>query len=144
MEQARPVLEGRDLTKRYSAVTAVNNVGFSIRPGEILGVLGPNGAGKSTIVKMITGLLDPTRGSVLFLGEQINRQLGHYKQSLGYVPESPDLYGFLTGWEYLDLVATLRGLEGHRFKEKASALLQSFTLYSSRDIPIGSYSKGMP
>ena len=143
MDHSQPVLEARELVKRYSAVTAVQDVGFSIGPGQILGVLGPNGAGKSTIVKMVTGLLDPTRGAVLFHGEKIAGQLGRYKRSMGYVPEAPDLYGFLTGWEYLDLVATLRGLDRRRFREKASAMLQGLTLYSSRDVPIGSYSKGM-
>jgi ABC-2 type transport system ATP-binding protein len=128
MDHSQPVLEARELVKRYSAVTAVQDVGFSIGPGQILGVLGPNGAGKSTIVKMVTGLLDPTRGAVLFHGEKIAGQLGRYKRSMGYVPEAPDLYGFLTGWEYLDLVATLRGLDRRRFREKASAMLQGLTL----------------
>jgi ABC-2 type transport system ATP-binding protein len=138
-----PVLEARELSKRYSAVMAVRDVSFSICPGQILGVLGPNGAGKSTIVKMVTGLLEPSRGRVLFHGERIGGDLSAFKRSLGYVPEQPDLYGFLTGWEYLDLVATLRGLPRRTFREKASAMLNGFTLYSSRDVPIGSYSKGM-
>lgn len=138
-----PILEARELSKRYSAVLAVRDVSLSIRRGEILGVLGPNGAGKSTIVKMVTGLLEPSRGQVLFHGERIGDDLTAFKQRLGYVPEQPDLYGFLTGWEYLDLVATLRGLPRRTFREKASAMLQGFTLYSSRDVPIGSYSKGM-
>jgi ABC-2 type transport system ATP-binding protein len=138
-----PVLEARHLGKRYSAVNAVSDITFSIRRGEILGVLGPNGAGKSTIVKMITGLLDPSRGMVLFHGERIDADLTRFKQSLGYVPEQPDLYGFLTGWEYLELVATLRGLDRRRFRERAAAMLQGFTLYGSRDGLISSYSKGM-
>ena len=138
-----PVLEARELSKRYGALPAVRDVSFAIRTGEILGVLGPNGAGKSTIVKMVTGLLDPSGGAVLFHGERIAGDLSRFKQSLGYVPEQPDLYGFLTGWEYLDLVATLRGLTRRRFREKASALLEGFALYASRDLPIHSYSKGM-
>jgi ABC-2 type transport system ATP-binding protein len=138
-----PVLEARGLTKRYSAFTAVREIGFAIRPGEILGVLGPNGAGKSTIVKMITGLVEPTRGAVFFEGCRIGDEPGNFKSRLGYVPEQPDLYGFLTGWEYLDLVATLRGLNPRRFREKARAMLEGFTLYGSRDVPIHSYSKGM-
>jgi ABC-2 type transport system ATP-binding protein len=121
----------------------VRDISFSIRPGEILGVLGPNGAGKSTIVKMITGLVEPTSGAVLFEGRRIMPDPGELKRSLGYVPEVPDLYGFLTGWEYLDLVATLRGLDPRRFREKASAMLEGFTLYGSRDMPIHAYSKGM-
>lgn len=139
----RAVLEARGLDKRYGAVPAVRDISFTIGPGEILGFLGPNGAGKSTIVKMITGLIEPTRGSVLFGGEPIDQDLARYKRHVGYVPEQPDLYGFLTGWEYLDLVATLRGLDRNRFREKASAMLQGFTLYGSRDDLIGSYSKGM-
>jgi ABC-2 type transport system ATP-binding protein len=142
-DEAPPVLEARDLAKKYGAVTAVREIGFSIHAGQILGVLGPNGSGKSTIVKMVTGLLDPTRGTVLFHGGPIGGQLTGFKRWLGYVPEQPDLYGFLTGWEYLDLVATLRGLERRRFVEKASAMLEGFTLYAHRDTPIASYSKGM-
>lgn len=138
-----PVLEARALTKRYGASTAVRDVSFAIHCGETLGMLGPNGAGKSTIVKMITGLIEPSRGAVLFQGERIGAGLGRFKRNLGYVPEQPELYGFLTGWEYLDLVATLRGLPRRRFREKASALLEGFTLYGSRDVPINSYSKGM-
>jgi ABC-2 type transport system ATP-binding protein len=137
------VLEVRGLGKRYSAVTAVRDITFSIRRGEILGCLGPNGAGKSTIVRMITGLVEPTHGAVLFHGERIDSGLGRFKESLGYVPEQPDLYGFLTGWEYLEMVATLRGIERRRFREKAAAMLQALTLYGSRDGLIGSYSKGM-
>src|SRR5207342_914536 len=75
-------------------------------------------------------------------GHQV-QELTAYKHSLGYVPEQPDLYAFLTGWEYLDLVATLRGLDAARFREKARSMLEGFTLYGSRDTPIGSYSKGM-
>jgi len=138
-----PVLQARSLVKRYGAATAVRDVSFAIGPGEVLGMLGPNGAGKSTLVKMATGLLEPSRGAVLFHGERIAGDLTHFKRSLGYVPEQPDLYGFLTGWEYLDLVATLRGIERRRFRRKAAALLEGFTLYSSRDVPIHSYSKGM-
>jgi ABC-2 type transport system ATP-binding protein len=139
-----PVLQARGLAKRYGAVMAVRDIDFSIRAGQILGVLGPNGSGKSTIVRMVTGLLEPTFGGVLFHGERIDgSQLSGFKRHLGYVPEQPDLYGFLTGWEYLDLVATLRGLDRRRFAEKAGAMLDGFTLYPHRDTPIASYSKGM-
>jgi ABC-2 type transport system ATP-binding protein len=138
-----PILEARSLSKRYGAVTAVRDISFSIRPGETLGVLGPNGSGKSTIVKMITGLVDPSRGHVLSRGERIEVDPARYKRSFGYVPEQPDLYGFLTGWEYLDLVATLREIPPRIFREKAMAMLEGFSLYPHRDSPIASYSKGM-
>src|SRR6516164_10347114 len=93
-----PVLEARGLTKCYAAIPAVDDVSFAIRPGEILGYLGPNGSGKSTTVKMITGLLEPTRGHVLFNGADIQDDLPAYKNLLGYVPEEAMLYPYLTGW----------------------------------------------
>ena len=138
-----PILEARALTKRYGAFTALRDVGFAIRPRQILGLLGPNGAGKSTIVKIVTGLLEPSCGAIWFKGRGVGDALTEYKRSFGYVPEQPDLYGYLTGWEYLEMVATLRGLDRRLFRKKASAMLEGFTLYQSRDLPIGSYSKGM-
>ncbi len=138
-----PILEARGLVKRYGAVQAVNGVSFSIGPGELLGILGPNGSGKSSIVRMVTGLADPSRGTVLFHGQPISADLPRFKRSLGYVPEQPDLYGFLTGWEYLDLVATLRSIPASAARAKATVLLEGFTLYPHRDSPIASYSKGM-
>jgi len=80
---------------------------------------------------------------VLFRGARIGRDPAAFKRNLGYVPEQPDLYGFLTGWEYLEMVATLRGMEPRPFREKAAAMLEGFSLYGSRDGAIGSYSKGM-
>ena len=141
--ESPPVLEACGLAKRYGAVKAVQTSPYHPRRPD-LGVLGPNGAGKSTIVKMVTGMLEPTRGAVLFHGQRVSgSQMSAFKHRLGYVPEQPDLYGFLTGWEYLDLVATLRGLDRRRFVEKATAMLVGFTLYAHRDTPIASYSKGM-
>ncbi len=138
-----PILEACSLTKRYSGLPAVREASLAIRPGEVLGLLGPNGSGKSTIVKMLVGLLDPTAGQVLFQGANIRHDRVRYKSCLGYVPEQPDLYSFLTGWEYLELVAALRELPARPFEAKAAALLQSLTLYPHRHSLIGSYSKGM-
>jgi ABC-2 type transport system ATP-binding protein len=140
---AGAVLEARNLAKRYSGCTAVRDMSFAIHAGEILGVLGPNGAGKSTMVKMVTGLLPPSAGTVLFRGVRIDESLADYKRCLGYVPEQPDLYSFLTGWEYLEMVATLREMKRRQFAAKASAMLRGFGLYEARDVSIASYSKGM-
>jgi ABC-2 type transport system ATP-binding protein len=137
------ILEGRSLTKRYSSIPAVQNVSFSIRRGEVLGYLGPNGAGKSTTVKMLIGLLEPSNGEILFRGENINKDLIGYKQQVGYVPEEANLYSFLSGWEYLKLIGTLRGLDQRKLKEKANALLNNFSLFPHRHTAISAYSKGM-
>ena len=131
------------LTKLYGGLPAVSDVSFSIEPGEILGYLGPNGSGKSTTVKMITGLLEPTRGEVLYGGRSISEDLVTYKAQLGYVPEEANLYGFLTGYEYLELTGTLRDMPAARLKEKAESMLQDFGMFPHRHSPISSYSKGM-
>jgi ABC-2 type transport system ATP-binding protein len=137
------MLEARSLTKCYSRIPAVNEVSFSIERGQVLGYLGPNGSGKSTTVKMITGLLEPTRGEILFDGISIRTDLIGYKRRLGYVPEEPNLYPHLTGLEYLELVGCLRGLDATSVARKSSDLLELFSLRSALHIPIASYSKGM-
>ena len=81
------MLEAVHLTKRYASLPAVQDLSFSLRPGQVLGCLGPNGSGKSTTVKMLTGLLQPTRGIVQFDGHNIQENLAAYRKRLGYVPE---------------------------------------------------------
>ncbi len=107
------------------------------------GYLGPNGSGKSTTLKMITGLIEPTNGEILFNGQPIDRDRIGYKQRLGYVPEEPQLYPHLTGAEYLEMVGQLRGIPDRVLKEKIDGLLRVFTLYEDRYVQISSYSKGM-
>lgn len=140
---SQPVLEVRHLTKRYSSLVAVDDVSFSIFAGDVLGYLGPNGSGKSTTVKMITGLLEPATGEILFHGRPASDDIVAYKRAIGYVPEEAHLYTFLTGWEYLELIAVLRGLPLALFERKAKAMLEAFTIYTYRDAAIASYSKGM-
>src|SRR3954468_21257487 len=104
------MLELRHVTKRYPATIAVKDVSFVARPGEVTGYLGPNGSGKSTTLKMITGLIEPSDGEVLYDGEPIERDLIAHRQRFGYVPEEPELYPHLTGAEYLEMVGQLRDL----------------------------------
>jgi len=137
------VLEAVHLTKRYASLPAVQDVSFRLRPGQILGCLGPNGSGKSTTVKMLTGLLEPTRGQVLFKGENIQDNLAGFRKSLGYLPEEPNLYPYLSGWEYLELIGTLRGMPRREMEKKIDSLLELFSLHPHRHSPVGSYSKGM-
>jgi ABC-2 type transport system ATP-binding protein len=137
------MLEARSLTKCYSSVPALENVTFSVKPGEVLGYLGPNGSGKSTTVKIITGLLEPTRGEVLYVGEPITKDLAAYKRVIGYVPEEANLYPFLSGSEYLYLIGRLRGMPASIIGRRASALLDLFSMYPHRHTAIATYSKGM-
>ena len=137
------MLELRNVCKRFPAVTAVDNVSFSARPGEVTGYLGPNGSGKSTTLKMITGLIEATSGKILFNGEPIQRDLTLYKQRMGYVPEEPHLYGHLSGLEYLVMVGQLRGLPAKPTADRIDGLLRLFALHGDRHSPISAYSKGM-
>src|ERR1700722_12762092 len=137
------MLEALHLTKRYASLPAVQDLSFTLQPGQVLGCLGPNGSGKSTTVKMLIGLLQRTRGVVQFAGHNIQDNLAAYRKLLGYVPEEPNLYPYLTGWEYLELIGTLRGMAQPELEKKIDSLLELFSLHPSRHASIGSYSKGM-
>ena len=137
------MLELRNVCKRFPAVTAVDNVSFLARPGEVTGYLGPNGSGKSTTLKMITGLIGMTSGEILFDGAPIHRDLLKYKRRFGYVPEEPHLYLHLTGLEYLVMVGQLRRLPFKRSADRIDGLLQLLGLHGSRHSPLSAYSKGM-
>src|SRR5438045_8925058 len=106
------MLEVRNLIKRYNRIPPLDGVSFSIRPGEILGYVGPNGAGKSTTVKVLTGLIEPTEGEVLFQGRDVRADWSGFQRRMGYVPEEAHLYPHLGGREYFQLVSRRRGLPG--------------------------------
>ncbi len=137
------MLQATGLSKFYGSSPAVQEISFSLEPGQILGYLGPNGSGKSTTVKMLTGLLQPTRGQVVYNGQDIHKDLVAYRKHLGYVPEEANLYPYLSGEEYLRMVATLRGMPSARQNSRIHQLLELFTLWPHRDVALGSYSKGM-
>ena len=139
----RSMLEARGLTKYYSAITGVRDVNFRIEPGAVLGLLGPNGSGKSTTVGMITGLLEPSGGSVLFDGTDIRADIIEHKRGLGYVPEEAQLYTWMSGAEYLSFSARLRGLRERDAARRIDALLTIFGLKTDKDAPMSAYSKGM-
>jgi ABC-2 type transport system ATP-binding protein len=109
----------------------------------VLGLLGPNGSGKSTTVKILTGLLEPTTGHVEFDGRDAFADRIAYKAQIGYVPEEPHLYSYLTGPEYLRLVGRLRGLPDALLDDKIDRFLQLLGIYDDRYQTLSSYSKGM-
>lgn len=137
------MLEARHLVKRFFGVPAVNDVSFTVRPGEVVGYLGPNGSGKTTTARMLTGLLDPTSGTVSLDGRDIQTDPIGFRQRFGYVPEEPLLYPFLSGREYLELVGRLRNMPAAMMARKIGALLELFNLRTSAEQGIASYSKGM-
>jgi len=137
------MLEARHLVKQYHGVCALADVSFSLGPSDVLGYLGPNGSGKTTTIGILTGLVEPTRGQVFLDGVDIRDQLVDYRARLGYVPEEPHLYPYLSGREFLQLVGRLRGLPEARLNRKIDAFLELFGLATDGDAPMSSYSKGM-
>ncbi len=137
------MLEVRGVTKLYSGIPAVTDISFRAPAGEVTGYLGPNGSGKSTTIKMITGLLEPSAGEILFRGQPIDRNRIAYRQLLGYVPEEPHLYTHLTGLEYLEMVGELRCLPKRSAWTKINELMRLLSLFPDRHVPISAYSKGM-
>ncbi len=137
------MLELRGVSKSYRGIPAVEDVSFTLSGGEVLGYLGPNGSGKSTTVKMVIGLLEPTRGTVFFEGRDIREDLPGFRAQLGYVPEEAHVYTHLSGMEYLELVGRLRGMSEALIARKAMELLRLLGLEAARHTAMANYSKGM-
>ena len=137
------MLEIRNVSKRYRTIPAVEQVSFTLHAGEVLGYLGPNGSGKSTTVKMVTGMIEPSDGIILFHDRNIHDDLSGYRSRLGYVPEEAQVYTHLSGLEYLQLVGRLRGMQEAQIERKAREMLRLFSLEAAQYSPISEYSKGM-
>jgi ABC-2 type transport system ATP-binding protein len=137
------MLQVDGVSKSYHGVHAVRDVTFQAAPGQVVGLLGPNGSGKSTTIKMLAGLLQPTRGRVRLHGVDIHDQLRDYQRVFGYVPEEPRLYSYLTAVEYLELVGGLRGLEIVTLNRRIRRYLELFGLDTNQYVPLASFSKGM-
>ena len=133
----------RNVTKRYNEIVAVNNINLSINTGEIFALLGPNGSGKSTTLKMLVGLLQPTSGAVNVLGIDVLKDPLAVKRLVGYVPESPDVYEFLTGLEYLDFIADIYSIPTVEKQKRITEYLKALQLEGREGDMINSYSDGM-
>jgi ABC-2 type transport system ATP-binding protein len=137
------MLQADRLTKYYAGIPAIRDVSFSVQPGQVLGYLGPNGSGKSTTVKLLTGLLEPTSGRVMYQGQPIQDSLLEYRRVLGFVPEEAHVYSYLTGPEFLALIGRLRGISDQVLHPRISELLEIWGLKDARYTTLASYSKGM-
>ena len=136
-------VELRGVTKRYNEIVAVNNINLTIETGEIFGLLGPNGSGKSTSLKMMLGLVQPNAGEVDVLGLNVQQDPVGVKRQVGYVPESPNVYEFLTGIEYLDFIADIYGVPAAEKKQRITEYLKALELEGREGDMINSYSDGM-
>ena len=137
------ILEITNLTKTFGDFTAVNDISLQVGAGEIFGFLGPNGAGKTTTIKILAGLLQPDSGLITINGRSLADQPLACKQDTGYVPDRPWLFEKLTGWEYLQFVASLYGLPEQQFNSATNTYLELFDLSDWPHHLIESYSHGM-
>lgn len=138
-----PVLVTSALTKRYGDLLALNNLDLRLNPGEIYGLLGPNGSGKSTALRMITGILAPTSGSVRAGGYDVWKQPEKAKALMGYIPDEPVLYEKLTALEFLDFVGELYSVPKGQRKQKIETILHMLDMEGRINDQIQSYSRGM-
>jgi len=136
-------VELKNVVKRYNEILAVDHVNLTLTSGEIFGLLGPNGSGKSTTLKMLLGLVQPDEGSVTVLGMPVQQDPVAVKRMVGYVPEAPRLYEFLTGVEYLDFIGDVYGMQPKDKKSRINEYLKALQLEGREGDMINSYSEGM-
>ena len=132
----------KNLSKRYGEILAVDDLTFTVSPGEVLGFLGANGAGKSTTMRMIAGFIAPSAGQVSVCGHDIERAPVEAKSCMGYLPEGAPSYGEMTVDEFLDFVADIRGLGGERRRERRDVVIDRLALAPVIDQVIETLSKG--
>jgi ABC-2 type transport system ATP-binding protein len=131
------------LTRRFGALTAVEDVSLSVAPGQFFGFLGPNGAGKSTTIKMLTGLLEPTAGRIEILGQPFGAGSLELKRQIGVVPEGMALLGRLTAREYLRFVGRMYGLDRETTSKRTEELLEFMQLAGESRKLVTDFSHGM-
>jgi ABC-2 type transport system ATP-binding protein len=136
------MIRAESLTKQYGNLTAVDNISFTVQPGEVLGFLGPNGAGKTTTMRMIAGFVPATSGRAEICGFSIEDQPLEAKRRLGYLPEGAPSYGEMTPRQFLAFIAKVRGLAGERRKGRLDDVVARLQLGGVMDQRIETLSKG--
>jgi ABC-2 type transport system ATP-binding protein len=138
-----PAIQTNGLTRRFGALTAVDDVTLSVAPGQFFGFLGPNGAGKSTTIKMVTGLLEPSAGTIEILGQLFRSTSLDLKRQIGVVPEGMALLGRLTAPEYLRFVGRMYGLDRETTNRRTEELLEFMKLADESRKLVTDFSHGM-
>ncbi len=137
------MIETNDLSKQFNDFWAVDGVNFSVEAGQILALLGQNGAGKTTTVRMLTALLNPSRGWARVAGYDVVKSARDVRASIGVLTEQHGLYTRMTGGEYLDFFGKVYDLDNEKRKSRSDQLLEYFGLAEAASRRIGEYSKGM-
>ncbi len=136
------MIEIKKLTKKFDQFVAVDGLSFTVKEGEVLGFLGPNGAGKSTTMKVITGFLSPSSGSVKIDGNDISQRSLKAKSLIGYLPEGAPSYGDMTTIEFLRFIAQVRGFRGEEIDKRVEHVIAEVALEAVREQTIETLSKG--
>ena len=136
------MIKTEHLSKRYGALTAVDDLSFEVRPGEVLGFLGPNGAGKTTTMRMLTGFIAPTSGRATIYGHDVESDPIAAKSCIGYLPEGAPAYGEMTARGFLEFVADLRGLRGAVRRARLDTVIERLQLGPVLHQSIETLSKG--
>lgn len=136
------MISTKNLSKRYGDKLAVNDLTFSVAPGEVLGFLGANGAGKSTTMRMIAGFISPSAGQASVCGHDIEKAPVAAKSCMGYLPEGAPSYGEMTVGEFLDFICDVRGLNGERRRQRRAVVIDRLGLAPVIDQVIETLSKG--
>jgi len=136
------MIKAEALSKHYGPLKAVDDISFTVQAGEVLGFLGPNGAGKTTTMRMFAGFVQPTSGRAEVCGYRIDTHPTDAKRNLGYLPEGAPAYGEMTPLEFLEFVAAVRGLTGHRKRERIDDVVERLNLARVFTRPIETLSKG--
>jgi len=131
------------LTKLYGSIAALDGLNLRVAEGSIFGFLGPNGAGKTTTVKLLTGLSTPTEGRAWVVGEGVTSNSISLRSKIGYLPEEPAFYNWMTGREFLNFVGELHRLSSGEIKQRLDELLDLVELQEASGRKIGGYSRGM-
>jgi ABC-2 type transport system ATP-binding protein len=136
------MIKTEHLTKRYGRLTAVDDLSFEVRPGEVLGFLGPNGAGKTTTMRMLTGFIAPSSGRASIYGHDVETDPIAAKSCIGYLPEGAPAYGEMTARGFLEFIADLRGLRGAVRRARLDTVIQRLQLAPVLQQSIETLSKG--
>jgi len=138
-----PAISVRNLTKKFKLFTAVDNLSFEVEKHHVVGFLGPNGAGKTTTLRMLVGLSKPTDGDMEIAGMPIIFGKSDTNIKIGYLPELPSMYGWMSGYEYLEFIANIFKFSESKKKTKVAELLKLVDLTDAKDKRISTYSGGM-
>ena len=139
---AQPMIQLKNVSKKFAEVEAVKNLSLSVEKGQIYGFLGPNGAGKSTTIRMLTGIFQPDHGSILIGGKSLEDHPEEIKRRIAYIPDDPFVYRYLTGREFLFFIASVYGLSTKERDQKIAHIIKLFPTIDQIDAPFYTFSRG--